>query len=96
MPGPVLGLVALLGLVGFSVGALYIYYPAPKEAFEELLQVRTEALTAVNTGNKEEAIRRIDADADLRAELSRRGLARAEGFSPANYRERLGALYQRF
>lgn len=60
VPGPVLGLVALLGLVGFSVGALYIYYPAPKEAFEELLQVRTEALTAVNTGNKEEAIRRIE------------------------------------
>src|SRR5690606_9101637 len=43
-----------------------------------------------------DAIRRIDADADLRAELSRRGLAQAERFSPAKYRERLSALYQRF
>lgn len=43
-----------------------------------------------------EAIRLIDADADLRAELTRRGLAQAERFSPAIYRERLNALYQRF
>ncbi len=41
-----------------------------------------------------DAIRRIDADADLRAELRRRGPARAERFSPAAYRERLAALYQ--
>ena len=60
VPGPVLGLVALLGgLVVFSVVALYIYYPAPKEAFEEILRVRTEAITAVRTGHKEEAIRQI-------------------------------------
>lgn len=43
-----------------------------------------------------EAIRRTDADADLRAELSRRGLMQAKHFSPAIYRERLNALYQRF
>jgi glycosyltransferase involved in cell wall biosynthesis len=42
------------------------------------------------------AIRAIDADADLRGDLSRRGTARAELFSPAAYRERLSALYQRF
>lgn len=43
-----------------------------------------------------DAIRRIDADADLRAELTRRGLAQAAHFSPAAYRERLRALYARF
>ena len=41
------------------------------------------------------AIRQIDADADLRAEYSRRGLARAALFSPAAYRERLNTVYER-
>ena len=59
VPGPVLGLVALLGLVVFSVVALYIYYPAPEEAFAEIVRVRAEAVVAVNTGHKEEAIRQI-------------------------------------
>jgi hypothetical protein len=59
VPGPVLGLVALLGLVVFSVVALYIYYPAPKEAFDEIVRVRADALVAVNSGHKEEAIRQI-------------------------------------
>ncbi|HEX3885327.1 MAG TPA: glycosyltransferase family 1 protein [Stellaceae bacterium] len=39
------------------------------------------------------AIRTIAADADLRAELSRRGLDQAEKFSVARYRERVAALY---
>jgi uncharacterized protein len=52
-------LVALLGLIVFSFVALYIYYPAPKEAFDEIVRVRTEAITAVRTGHKEEAIRQI-------------------------------------
>lgn len=60
VPGPVLGLVALLGLVVFSVVALFIFYPAPKEAFTEIVSVRTEAITAVRTGKKEEAIRQIE------------------------------------
>jgi uncharacterized protein len=59
VPGPVLGLVALLGLIVFSFVALYIYYPAPKEAFDEIVRVRTEAITAVRTGHTEEAIRQI-------------------------------------
>jgi uncharacterized protein len=59
VPGPVLGVVALLGLVVFSVVALYLYYPAPKEAFDEIVRVRTEAVSAVRTGHKDEAIRQI-------------------------------------
>jgi uncharacterized membrane protein YraQ (UPF0718 family) len=59
VPGPVLGLVALLGLILFSIVALYIYYPATEEAFEEIVQVRAEAIAAVRLGNKEEAIRQI-------------------------------------
>jgi hypothetical protein len=59
VPGPVLGLAALLGLVVFSVVALYLYYPAPKEAFAEIVRVRADAEVAVSTGHKEEAIRQI-------------------------------------
>jgi uncharacterized protein len=59
VPGPILGLTALLGLVVFSVVALYIYYPAPKEAFEEISRVRADASAAVSSGHKEEAIRQI-------------------------------------
>ena len=43
MPGPVLGLIALFGLVVFSVVALYIYYPDPQEVFDEIVLVRAEA-----------------------------------------------------
>lgn len=41
------------------------------------------------------AIRTIDADADLRAELSRRGMEQAKLFSPEKYAERIDALYKR-
>lgn len=42
-----------------------------------------------------DAIRAIDADADLRADLSRRGRERAEFFSPERYAERMKAVYGR-
>jgi glycosyltransferase involved in cell wall biosynthesis len=41
-----------------------------------------------------EAIRTVANDADLRAELSRRGQAQAAKFSIDRYRERMGALYR--
>jgi hypothetical protein len=59
VPGPVLGVVALIGLVVFSVVALYIYYPDQKQAFDDIVRVRADAIVAVRTGHKEEAIRRI-------------------------------------
>ncbi|PEQ14032.1 glycosyl transferase family 1 [Novosphingobium sp. PC22D] len=43
-----------------------------------------------------EAIRRIDADADLRADLSRRGVVQSARYTPEIYREKLKALYDRF
>ena len=60
VPGPILGLVALVLLVMLSVVALYIYYPGPRESFEQMVRVRAEALTAVNAGKREEAIRQIE------------------------------------
>ena len=42
------------------------------------------------------AIRMVDQDADLRTELSIRGIRAAAGFSPERYRDNLQALYSRF
>jgi glycosyltransferase involved in cell wall biosynthesis len=46
----------------------------------------TVALTA--------AIRQVDSDVELRAELSRRGIEQAANFTPAVYRERLAGVYR--
>ncbi|QDK34849.1 glycosyltransferase family 4 protein [Sphingomonas sp. IC081] len=43
-----------------------------------------------------QGIRTLCADADLRAELSRRGLIQARKFAPEAYRARLDELYRRF
>jgi uncharacterized protein len=59
IPGPVLGLLALAGLIAFSVIALYVYYPGPNEVFEEIAHVRGDLRDAVVTGRKDEAIRLV-------------------------------------
>jgi glycosyltransferase involved in cell wall biosynthesis len=41
------------------------------------------------------AIRKLDSDEDLRADLAARGLKRADLFSPNKYRDRVAALYRR-
>jgi hypothetical protein len=69
LPGPVLGLEALVGLIVFSFVALYIYYPAPKEAFTEITADHPNAFVAVNAGKKEEAIRQIQRFDDLTRKL---------------------------
>jgi len=52
---PVLGGVALAGLVAFSVVGCFAYYPAPKEVFEEMYILRGEVLAAALSGNKKHA-----------------------------------------
>ena len=42
------------------------------------------------------ALRALDQDADLRAELAGRGVRQAARFSPNNYRQKLGEVYERF
>ncbi len=55
VPAPVLGAVALLGLVAFSVVGCYVYYPAPKEVFDEMSILRAEVLTAALSGDRKHA-----------------------------------------
>lgn len=63
-----------------------------------LPEVAGDAAMLVNPYKIEEirdAIRTLDADADLRAELVRRGFKRAEFFSPERHAERVKAVYDR-
>jgi hypothetical protein len=55
VPGATLGLVGLAGLVVFSVIGCYMYYPSPRETFEEMTIVKAEVLTAASSGNKKHA-----------------------------------------
>ncbi len=51
LPGPVLGGVTLLLVIGLSVFGCYVFYPPPDEVFEELRLVNTEVVAAAYTGD---------------------------------------------
>jgi uncharacterized membrane protein YraQ (UPF0718 family) len=55
VPAPVLGGIALAGLVGLSIVGCYAYYPAKDEILKEMYIIRGEVLTAANTGNSKHA-----------------------------------------
>ncbi|MBM4095270.1 MAG: hypothetical protein FJ261_00675 [Planctomycetes bacterium] len=61
VPPRVLGVVAMAVLVAFSIVSLYTYYPPHSEVLEEMVMVKTEALSAVMAGNKQEAVRQLEA-----------------------------------
>lgn len=52
IPGPVLGGIALLGLVVASIVGCYTYYPDPQEVLEEMNVVKAEALSAALSGDE--------------------------------------------
>lgn len=60
VPGPVLGALALLGLVAFSVVGAYLYYPDRRQCFDEMAAVHADAVVATRTGKKDEAIRHLE------------------------------------
>lgn len=63
----------------------------PEVAGDAALAVDPYDTAAIGAG-----MRALDADADLRDELVRRGTAQAAQFSPERYRARLAGLYRRF
>ncbi|MBM3980698.1 MAG: hypothetical protein FJ304_10510 [Planctomycetes bacterium] len=60
IPGPVLGGLALVALVGLSVAGAYVYYPDREQCFNEMVAVNADAWVAVRTGKKDEAIRHLE------------------------------------
>ncbi|QDU30258.1 putative permease [Anatilimnocola aggregata] len=55
IPAPVLGGIAIVALIGFSIAGCYIYYPPPSVVFEELEQVRVGAIYAARHGEVRQA-----------------------------------------
>ncbi|MCS6977103.1 MAG: permease [Gemmatales bacterium] len=59
LPGSVLGTVALVGLIVFSIYGCYLYYPAPEEAFELTRPIKVNTLMAIKLGQRDQARRGI-------------------------------------
>lgn len=60
IPGPVLGGLALVGLVVFSVVGAFLYYPARDQCVTQMVATYAETAVAVRTGHSDEAIRQIE------------------------------------
>jgi hypothetical protein len=56
IPGPVLGAIALIGLVAISVFGCYLYYPPPAEIFEEMRLINGEVVTAATSQDWDTAL----------------------------------------
>ncbi len=56
LPGTVLGVIALIGLVGLSIFGCYVYYPAPSEIWEEMRIVNTEVVSAATSQDWDTAL----------------------------------------
>ncbi len=78
--------------------AMLLGTPVMTSKVASLPEVAGDAALLVDPTDTEQmaaAIRKLDQDGDLRAELSERGRERAKLFSPEIYRERLTKLYGR-
>lgn len=60
VPPAILGALALVGLIAFSVVGCFAYYPAANEVFEEISIAKTEALSAGLSGDETHAEYWID------------------------------------
>lgn len=56
VPGPVLGGVALVGLVSFSVFACYTFYPPARQVFEDMTVLQAEVLATARSGDRDHAL----------------------------------------
>jgi glycosyltransferase involved in cell wall biosynthesis len=54
------------------------------------------AVDPYDTAAITQAIRAVDADADLRADYTARGRRQAQAYTPEKYRQNLKAVYDRF
>jgi uncharacterized protein len=60
IPGPVLGVLALIGLVVFSVVGAFVYYPDREYCKEQMFAIYAESYVAVRTGKSDEAVRQME------------------------------------
>lgn len=69
IPAPILGGIALVGLVMFSAVGCYVYYPPTSETLEDMAMVKANYLVAVQTGDAFEAVKEIEVYDNLTRKL---------------------------
>jgi len=82
LPGPVLGGVALVGLVSASVFGCYVYYPPPSEIFEEIRVVDTEVASSASSQDWDTALYWIPIYDDWTRKLQVSMFLRGETLTP--------------
>ena len=69
VPGPVLGVVAILGLIVFSVVGCFVFFPAPEQTLEDMRFVKVDALSFSASKDVENAVKSIRLYDDLTRKL---------------------------
>ena len=69
IPGPILGGIALVGLVVMSALGCYVYYPPPSETLEDMTMVKANYSVAIQTGDAVEAVKEIEVYDNLTRKL---------------------------
>ncbi|GIW98535.1 MAG: permease [Pirellulaceae bacterium] len=82
LPGPVLGGIALVGLIGVSVFGCYVYYPPPSEILEEMRIVNTEVASAASSQDWDTALYWIPIYDDWTRKLEVSMFLRGEKLTP--------------
>lgn len=82
LPAPVLGGVALFGLIGLSVLGCYVYYPPPGDILEEMRIINTEVASAATSQDWDTALYWIPIYDDWTRKLQVSMFLRGEKLTP--------------
>jgi uncharacterized membrane protein YraQ (UPF0718 family) len=82
LPGPVLGGIALVGLIALSIFGCYVYYPPPGEIFEEMRIVNTEVVASTISQDWDTALYWIPVYDDWTRKLQVSMFLRGEQLTP--------------
>jgi len=82
LPGPVLGGIALIGLIAVSIFGCYVYYPPPSEIFEEMRIINTEVASAASSQDWDTALYWIPIYDDWTRKLQVSMFLRGEDLTP--------------
>ena len=69
IPGPVLGGIALIGLILLSGLGCYVYYPPPRDTIEDMAMTKANYLVAIQTRDASEAVKEIEVYDNLTRKL---------------------------
>lgn len=69
VPGPVLGGVAIAGLIAISIVGCFVFYPPPEQTLDDMRMTRADALSYANSRDVENAVKSLARYDDLTRKL---------------------------